>query len=74
MALSPQSTQNLIKAIAPDVIEYITEDERFVDVMTEVIGDAIVDKLGKLDFELYAEVVATLSGYIGLSFDPNAIS
>ena len=73
MTLSRQSMRKLANAISQDVIDYILEDERFYDVMSELVSDAIVDKIGQLDPMVHTEILCTLCGYIGLSYDPETV-
>lgn len=46
MALSNQTLQNLANALKPEVLNYIQEDERYVEFMMELIPDAITSQLG----------------------------
>jgi hypothetical protein len=73
MTLSRQSMRKLADAISQDVIDYILEDQRFYDVMSELVSDAIVDKVGELDPVVHTEILCTLCGYIGLTFDAKSI-
>ena len=73
MTLSRQSMRKLANAISQDVIDYILEDQRFYDVMSELVSDAIVDKIGQLDPMVHTEILCTLCGYIGLSYDPESV-
>jgi hypothetical protein len=52
MALSNQTIQKLSDALAPEVIDYIFADERWIDFLHEIIPDAIEDKLGNVDENL----------------------
>lgn len=73
MSLSHQSMRKLAGAISQDVIDYILEDQRFYDLMNELVSDAIANKLGNLDPVVHMEILCTLCGYIGLSFDPESV-
>ena len=42
MALSNQTVQSLSDALAPEVVEYILNDERWVKFLHEVVHDAII--------------------------------
>ena len=65
--------RKLATAISQDVIDYILEDERFYDLMSELVSDAIADKVGQLDPVVHTEILCILCGYIGLSFDPESV-
>jgi hypothetical protein len=52
MTLSNKAIQSLAEVLAPEVIDYIHEDERYVEFMMEIIPDAIQDKLGSISEEL----------------------
>jgi hypothetical protein len=56
MALSNKTVQNLSAALTPEVIDYIFQDERWVDFMHEIIPDAIGDKIGGIDEDLKFEL------------------
>ena len=61
MALSSQTIIKLSDALSKDVAEYIMEDERFFDLMVELIPDAIHSKLGTLDDTVAAELSMCIS-------------
>lgn len=64
------SSKSLIKiaaALAPEVVEYIYNDERWNDFLIEIVSDAVVDKMGQLDCELHGELCCAISEQIGLS-------
>ena len=52
MALSNSTVSKLADALVPEVIDYIYEDERWVDLLHEIIPDAIQTKLGAVDEDL----------------------
>jgi len=56
MTLSSKAIQSLAEVLAPEVIDYIHEDERYVEFMMEIIPDAIQDKLGPISEELMNEL------------------
>ena len=60
MALSNNTIIKLAEALSNDVADYIMEDERFFDLIVNLIPDAIQSKLGDLD----ATIAAELSVYI----------
>lgn len=56
MTLSNKTIQSLAEVLAPEVIDYIHEDERYAEFMMEIIPDAIQDKLGPISVELMNEL------------------
>lgn len=68
MPLSNNTIQNLSNALAPEVIDYIFEDERWVDFLHEIIPDAIEDKLGNVDENLKFELAMCIMDKISFKF------
>lgn len=66
MALSDSTIQRLADALSDDVAQFISEDERFFDLMVELIPDAIRDKLGDVDDMVAAELSMCISERIRL--------
>jgi len=66
MALSNSTIQRLADALCDDVADYITQDERFFNLMIELIPDAIRDKLGDVDDMVAAELSMCISERIRL--------
>ena len=66
MALSNQTISKLSEALVPEVIDYIYEDQRWVELMHEVIPDAIQSKLGSIDEDLRFELALCIMDHIGL--------
>lgn len=66
MALSDSTIQRLADVLSDDVAQYITEDDRFFDLMVELIPDAIRDKLGDVDDMILAELSMCISGQLRL--------
>jgi hypothetical protein len=66
MALSNQTVSKLSEALTPEVIDYIYEDERWVELMHEIIPDAIQSKLGAVDEDLRFELALCIMDRIGL--------
>lgn len=60
MTLSNQTISNLAKALKPEVIEFIYEDDRYVEMMSEMIHHAIQEKLGPIDSIIAAELSFTI--------------
>ena len=61
MALSDKTVNRLADAMAPEVVNYILEDDRWTEFMVELISDAIVAKLGTLDGDLHGELAYSIS-------------
>ena len=66
MALSDSTIQRLADALSDDVAQYITEDERFFDLIVELIPEAISAKLGDVDDQVAAELSMCISGQLRL--------
>jgi hypothetical protein len=56
MSLSAKTVKNLAIALTPEVIAYIYEDQRWCDLLHEIIPDAVQDKLGNVDEDLKFEL------------------
>ncbi len=52
MALSNKTIQALSDALAPEVVNYIYEDERWVNFLQEIIPGAIISTLGQVNDEV----------------------
>ena len=61
MALSNNTIIKLSEALSKDVAEYIMDDERFFELLTELIPDAIHAKLGDVDDQVAAELSMCIS-------------
>jgi hypothetical protein len=61
MALSNNTIIKLSEALSKDVAEYIMDDERFFELLTELIPDAIHAKLGDVDMQVSAELSMCIS-------------
>lgn len=64
MALSQKTFNNLANTLAPEVIEYILEDEKWINFLSEIIPEALKEKLGELDLELEMELVMAIADRI----------
>lgn len=60
MGLSSKTYQNLAAALLPEVVEYIFDDDRWVDFMQEIVPDAVKEKLGDLDEDILYELSLTI--------------
>jgi hypothetical protein len=56
MSLSVSTIQNLSTALTHEVIDYIYQDERWVEFMQEIIPDAVKEKLGQIDDDVLFEL------------------
>jgi hypothetical protein len=68
--LSQESTQKLAEAIAQQVFEYISEDDRYLDGVINTIEPAIVSVIGKTTPELVGELGCAIMGMICIPGDP----
>lgn len=56
MTLSNKTARQLGIALTSEVMEYIYQDERWIDFMHEIIPDAIQEKIGNIDSDLLFEL------------------
>jgi hypothetical protein len=56
MALSNKTIQNLAIALTPDVIDDIFTDERYVELMMEVVPEIVAKNLQTEDYDLVVEL------------------
>jgi len=56
VTLSNKTTRQLGIALTSEVMEYIYQDERWIDFMHEIIPDAIQEKIGNIDADLLFEL------------------
>jgi hypothetical protein len=61
MALSNKTMSRLADAMAPEVVKYILEDDRWTEFLIELISDAIGAELGLLDGDLHGELAYSIS-------------
>ena len=66
MTLSNKAIQALAEVLAPEVIDYIHEDERYAEFLMEIIPDAIQDKLGPISSEIMNELPTCVMDRIAL--------
>ena len=66
MALSQNTIIKLADALADDVVQYITDDESFFDLLVELIPQAIGAKLGDVDDQVAAEISMCISERVRL--------
>lgn len=56
MTISNQTQKQLGIALTPDVIDYILQDDRWIDFLHEMIPDAITETMGNVDHNLLYEL------------------
>ncbi len=56
MSLSATCVSKLVDALKSDVINHIYEDERYMELMTDLVSDALRAKLGDVDEDLFYEL------------------
>jgi hypothetical protein len=56
MSLSNKTIQNLAIALTPDVIDDIFMDERWVDLLMEIVPEIVAKNLQTEDFDLVVEL------------------
>jgi len=61
MTLSNHTISKLCDALISDVAEYIRDDDRFFDLMVDLIPEAINAKLGKVDEQLVEDLSMCIS-------------
>jgi hypothetical protein len=61
MALSTNTIIKLAEALSDDVATFITEDERFFDLILELIPEAIHAKLGDVEDQVASELSMCIS-------------
>ena len=56
MSLSANCVSKLVDALKSDVINHIYEDERYMELMNDLVSDALRAKLGDVDEDLFYEL------------------
>ena len=56
MSLSAKCVSQLADALKNDVINYMYEDERYAELMHDLVSDALRAKLGDVDEDLFFEI------------------
>lgn len=60
MALSNSTIDNLAIALSPDVLDDIIGDQRFTDLMMELIPESVAKNLQSEDYDLVAEISVSI--------------
>jgi hypothetical protein len=56
MSLSATCVSKLVDALKSDVINHIYEDDRYMELMHDLVSDALRAKLGDVDEDLFYEL------------------
>ena len=56
MALSNSTIKNLSIVLTPDVIKEIYSDERYIELMMEILPEIVSEHLGSEDIDLITEI------------------
>lgn len=64
MALSQKTFQQLANVLAPEIIQYIFENEKWIEFLSDIIPEALHEKIGELDIELEAELMMAIADRI----------
>jgi len=67
MSLSQETIDKMCAAIIDDVAQYISEDPRFVDLLSEIVLDAITNKVGNIDAKVLSSMTRTISSKLRCS-------
>ena len=64
MTLSHKTFNQLANTLTPEVINYILEDEKWIEFLSQIVPEALREKLGELDLDLEMELVMAISDRI----------
>ena len=67
MSLSNSTIKNLSIALTPDVIKEIYSDERWIDLMMEILPEIVSEYLGSEDIDLITEISVCIMDNIALN-------
>ena len=67
MSLSQETIDKMSDAIIDDVAQYISEDPRFVDLLSEIVLDAIQHNVGNIDQTVLSAMTRTISSKLRCS-------
>ena len=67
MALSNSTIKNLSISLTPDVIKEIYSDERWIDLMMEILPEIVSEYLGSEDIDLITEISVCIMDNIALN-------
>ena len=66
MALSNSTIKNLSIALTPDVIDDIFQDERYIELMMELIPEFVAKNLQSEDYDLVTEIAVSIMDNIAM--------
>ena len=66
MALSNSTIKNLSIALTSDVIDDIFQDERYIELMMELIPDFVAKNLQSEDYDLVTEIAVSIMDNIAM--------
>ena len=66
MALSEKTIQNLSIALTSDVIDDIFQDERYIELMMELIPEFVIKNLQSEDYDLVTEIAVSIMDNIDM--------
>ena len=66
MALSNSTIKNLSTALTSDVIDDIFQDERYIELMMELIPDFVAKNLRSEDYDLVTEIAVSIMDNIDM--------
>ena len=67
MALSEKTIQNLSIALTSDVIDDIFQDERYIELMMELIPEFVAKSLQSEDYDLVTEIAVCIMDNIAMT-------
>jgi hypothetical protein len=66
MALSNSTIKNLSIALTSDVIDDIFQDERYIELMMELIPEFVIKNLQSEDYDLVTEIAVSIMDNIDM--------
>ena len=66
MPLSNKTIQNLSIALTSDVIDDIFQDERYIELMMELIPEFVIKNLQSEDYDLVTEIAVSIMDNIAM--------
>lgn len=67
MALSNSTIRNLSTALTPDIIDDIFQDERYIELMMELIPEFVAKSLQSEDYDLVTEIAVCVMDNIDMN-------
>jgi hypothetical protein len=66
MALSNSTIKNLSIILTPDIVDDIFQDERYIELMMELIPEFVAKSLQSEDYDLVADIAVSIMDNIDL--------